>query len=82
MYAIIAIEHDFVIHYHSQRPSGESKTPDFALGFQQFPRDLANINEWKIMFDPSCIKNVIVFPRLTRGFLVQTNMVKCILRCH
>ena len=24
-----------------------------ALGFQHFPRDLANVNEWKIMFDPS-----------------------------
>ena len=21
------------------------------LGFQHFPRDLANVNEWKIMFD-------------------------------
>ena len=25
----------------------------FALGFQHFPQDLANVNEWKIMFDPS-----------------------------
>ena len=25
----------------------------FALGFQHFPPDLANVNEWKIMFDPS-----------------------------
>ena len=24
----------------------------FALGFQHLPRDLANVNEWKIMFDP------------------------------
>ena len=22
-----------------------------SLGFQHFPRDLANVNEWKIMFD-------------------------------
>ena len=29
------------------KPEGES------LGFQHFPRDLANVNEWKIMFDPS-----------------------------
>ena len=28
------------------------KTSGFALGFQHFPRDLANVNEWKIMFDP------------------------------
>ena len=29
---------------------------DFALGFQHFPRDLVNVNEWKIMFDPSTVK--------------------------
>ena len=28
------------------------KTLGFALGFQHLPRDLANVNEWKIMFDP------------------------------
>ena len=22
-------------------------------GFQHFPRDLVNVNKWKIMFDPS-----------------------------
>ena len=22
-----------------------------SLGFQHYPRDLANVNEWKIMFD-------------------------------
>ena len=33
--------------------SGRLKTSGFALGFQHFPRDLANVNEWKIMFDPS-----------------------------
>ena len=27
----------------------------FALGFQHFPRDLANVNDWKIIFDPSII---------------------------
>ena len=27
------------------------KTSGFALGFQHLPRDLANVNEWKIMFD-------------------------------
>ena len=29
------------------------KTEGEARGFQHFPRDLANVNEWKIMFDPS-----------------------------
>ena len=28
------------------------KTSGFALSFQHFPRDLVNVNEWKIMFDP------------------------------
>ena len=28
------------------------KTSGFALGFQHLPRDLANVNEWKTMFDP------------------------------
>ena len=28
------------------------KTEGFALGFQHLPRDLANLNELKIMFDP------------------------------
>ena len=35
--------------------SGSVKTSGFALGFQHFLRDLANVNEWKIMFDPSII---------------------------
>ena len=30
-------------------------------GFQHFPRDLANVNEWKIMFDPSIRMAVILF---------------------
>ena len=31
------------------------KTEGFALGFQHFPWDLADVNEWKIMFDPSIL---------------------------
>ena len=27
----------------------------YALGFQKLPGDLANVNEWKIMFDPSFV---------------------------
>ena len=37
------------------RSLGEVETSGFALGFQHFPRDLSNVNEWKIMFDPSII---------------------------
>ena len=31
------------------------KTEGLTLGFQQLSRDLANVNEWKIMFDPYII---------------------------
>ena len=44
----------------SQCPSGRLKTSGFALGFQHFPRDLANVNEWKIMFDPSIETQVLI----------------------
>ena len=33
-------------------PWEKLKTSGFALGFQHLPQDVANINEWKIMFDP------------------------------
>ena len=36
-----------------QGPSERLKTLGLALGFQHVPWDLANVNEWKIMFDPS-----------------------------
>ena len=31
------------------------KTAAFGLGFQHLPRDLANVNAWKTMFDPYII---------------------------
>ena len=31
----------------------------FAFGFQHFPCDLADVNEWKIMFDPSIGKKLL-----------------------
>ena len=34
------------------------KTSGFAFGFQHLSRDLANVNEWKIMFDPYIIMPV------------------------
>ena len=38
---------------HLQGPSGSIENLGFALGFQHFPWDLANVYEWKIIFDPS-----------------------------
>ena len=35
------------------------KTSAFGLGFQQLPRDLANVNAWKNMFDPYNQKNFL-----------------------
>ena len=45
------------------RSLGKFKTEGEARGFKNFPRDLANVNEWKIMFDPSIVKyhDVIYF---------------------
>ena len=37
-------------------PQEMLKILGFALGFQHLPRDLANVNEWKIMFDPYIMK--------------------------
>ena len=31
------------------------KTSAYGLGFQHLPRDLANVNAWKSMFDPYII---------------------------
>ena len=44
-----------------------------ALGFQHFPRDLANVNEWKIMFDPSIITGI--YHKRTTIFTYRWNRV-------
>ena len=44
IYAIIAVKNYFVIHYHSQGPSGSVENLGYALGFQHSPQDLANVN--------------------------------------
>ena len=36
------------------------KTATFALGFQHLPRDLANVNAWKAMFDPYIVLPLII----------------------
>ena len=34
---------------------GSVEISGFVLGFQPFPWDLANVNEWKVMLDPTFI---------------------------
>ena len=34
------------------------KTAAFGLGFQHLPRDLADVNAWKTMFDPYIHKSL------------------------
>ena len=40
-----------------QVPWAVLKTASFGLGFQHLPRDLANVNAWKAMFDPYIVGN-------------------------
>ena len=51
-YAIIAIEHGFQCINICQVPREVLKTAASDLGFQHLPRDLANVNAYKTMFDP------------------------------
>ena len=39
----------------ARSPGEVLKTAAFGLGFQHLPRDLANVNAWKTMFDPCTI---------------------------
>ena len=40
------------MHNIRQVPLEVLKTAASCLGFQHLPRDLANVNAWKTMFDP------------------------------
>ena len=61
-------------------PHEVMKTSGFALGFQHLPRDLANVNEWKIMFDPyindMLLLNIIGLPAnfLWQSWFVRENI--------
>ena len=69
------------------------KTAAFGLGFQHLPRDLANVNAWKTMFDPynskyaniekkSCY--VTVWPAQSDQFLlvrVKKHLILCYPKC-
>ena len=47
----------------------ELKASGFARGYQHFPQDLANVNEWRIMFDPSIDNICLCYYLLSRLFL-------------
>ena len=51
-YAIIAMKDVFQCFNIRQVPREGLKTAASGLGFQHLPRDLANVNAWKTMFDP------------------------------
>ena len=65
---------------HSQGPSGWLKTSGFGLGFQHFPRDLANVNGWKKMFAPfitaalDVTPHVVLVGYINIDFLLFTNL--------
>ena len=66
IYAIIAIK--MILSFINIRlvPGGVLRTSGYALGFQHFPRDLVNVNEWKVIFDPY-IDDIIFFSKLFVG---------------
>ena len=47
------------------------KTAAFGLGFQHLPRELANVNAWKTMFDPYIHWSLFIF------FIFNTTWVVC-----
>ena len=49
---IIALKHGFQCINIRQVSREVLKTEASGLGFQHLPRDLANVNAWKTMFDP------------------------------
>ena len=55
------------------------KTSGIALGFQHLPRDVANVNEWKTMFDPYiAVISIQIFSKIPHAKReVPKNEKKC-----
>ena len=73
-------QHDFAIHEHSQGPSGSVENLGLRPRFSTLPSlNLAMVNEWKILFDPSSESSEILLSfcktRLPR------NNSKLVLQC-
>ena len=58
--AIISIEHAFSMHDHSPSPLGGVKNRGLRPRFTTPPRDLANVNAWKTMFDPYIVTSFCI----------------------
>ena len=77
-HAIIAIEHGFQCINIRPVPWEVLKTAAFGLGYQHLPRDLANVNAWKPMFDPY---NIVLYTCLQYFDLIEL-LVKLPRKCH
>ena len=68
------------------------KTSAYGLGFQHLPRDLANVNAWKNMFDPYITTRVITLwckhvtllttSVSTMRFLIEIMFVLNVIKSH
>ena len=54
------------------------KTAAFGLGFQHLPRDLANVNAWKPMFDPYIITQCF----LHKNGNLASSMLSLVMQTH
>ena len=64
------------------RSLGKVKTSGFALDFQHFPRDLADVNEWKVRFDPSSKRPSINPAIRTPVFCLSNEVTQTVLLSH
>ena len=70
------------------KTEGFRKVPrELALGFQHLPRDLVNVNEWKIMFDPYIekyfnIKLILYIPVVNLTLTLQCLYQPAVLCLH
>ena len=51
------------------------KTEAYGLGFQHLPRDLANVNAWKTMFDPYIQHLLIISAGLLWKWFIVTGCI-------
>ena len=62
-------------------PWEKLKTSGFALGFHHLPRDIANVNEWKIMFVPYIVLELTCIAHLYCLSAVQAGIYSDAIEC-